>query len=419
VEQRDRNNYPRVLNDLLGERFEVRNFGVSGRTLLRKGDFPIWKEKAFQEATKLDAHVVVIKLGTNDTKPHNWAHRGELEADLGAMVEHFRAGASKPVVVLCLPVPAFPGNWGIDDERIREGVIPAIRKVAKEKGAVVVDLYEPLKAHPELVPDKVHPNAAGARLMAQTIAREVFGVASAAAGAAVGPGKPAYKAPPEPAPIKAEAPAGYKVVYEQLFAGEAAMSDLQFSDPRAWRLGKDAQAGGYLEQFQQSKYATKVRSPFNIALIASHQFGSFVMDVKVQQTGKEYGHRDLCFFYGFEGRSRYYYTHVATKADPNAHQCFIVDNQPRRPISDSGTAGFNWAQATDWHRVRVVRDIETGRTAVYVNDMDRPVLTAKDKTLGWGHVGVGSFDDTGRFAELRIMATESRRVEGERSLFKD
>jgi len=39
--------YPAQLQALLGDGYKVGNFGVSGRTLLKKGDFPYWKEKKY------------------------------------------------------------------------------------------------------------------------------------------------------------------------------------------------------------------------------------------------------------------------------------------------------------------------------------------------------------------------------------
>jgi acyl-CoA thioesterase-1 len=175
VENRESNAYPAVLQRLLGDPYEVKNFGVSGATLLKNGDKPYWNQKAFDQAKALEPDIVIIKLGTNDSKPQNWKHRDEFAADAAAMVDAFASLPSKPKVYVCTPVPAYPGNFGIDDTRIREGVILIWEKVAKEKNAPVIDLYAALSGKPELFPDKVHPNAAGAKLMAETIYKAVAG----------------------------------------------------------------------------------------------------------------------------------------------------------------------------------------------------------------------------------------------------
>ena len=169
---RDRANhcYPKVLGDLLGKGYTVRNYGVNGATLLKNGDRPYWKLSAFKQATDFGPNVVILKLGTNDTKPQNWGKVGkEYEADLRAMVTHFKSLPIKPMIYLCLPVPVYQTRWGINEKTVKGGVIPVIRKVARDESLTVIDLYQALSGKPAMFPDKIHPNAAGAKLMAQTI----------------------------------------------------------------------------------------------------------------------------------------------------------------------------------------------------------------------------------------------------------
>ena len=161
--------YPAQLGILLGDGHSVKNFGVSGTTMLKKGDHPYWTTKPFHAAISWEPDVVVIKLGTNDTKPRNWKHKDQFGADLRAMVQRFRELPSKPQVFVCLPVPAFPERWGIRDSVIRGEVHPAIRAAAKELKCPVIDLYKPLEGKKEFFPDRVHPNKDGAKVIAQTV----------------------------------------------------------------------------------------------------------------------------------------------------------------------------------------------------------------------------------------------------------
>lgn len=169
VEKREENNYPTQLGKLLGDRYQVRNFGVSGATLLSKGDKPYIKENAYKQAKEFLPQIVVIKLGTNDTKPQNWKYEAEFNDDCKAMIKELSALESKPKIWLSVPVPAYPTNFGIEDARIKEGVKPKIEQVGKDMGLPVIDLYEALSDKPKLFPDKVHPNAEGARLIAETV----------------------------------------------------------------------------------------------------------------------------------------------------------------------------------------------------------------------------------------------------------
>lgn len=169
IDDRERSSYPSVLGQMLGSDFTVRNFGVSGATLLKKGDKPYWLEPEFSKIADFRPNIVIIKLGTNDTKPQNAERIHEFGLDLEAMIEHFNRLPSHPRVWLCLPVPVYESRWGINEQCLSDYVIPAILKVADKKDLPVIDLHTALSNRPELFPDKIHPNAAGASLMAKTI----------------------------------------------------------------------------------------------------------------------------------------------------------------------------------------------------------------------------------------------------------
>jgi len=169
VEDRHDNAYPSVLGRLMGDEYEVRNFGVGRATAQKRGDKPYWTLDAFKDVAEFDPDVVVLKLGTNDSKPQNW-HGAELyEIDLQALVEHLRALPRKPKVFLCTPVPVHKDAFGIRETVVREEVVPAVRKVAERTETPVIDLHAAL-AEPGDFPDGVHPNAAGAKKIAEAVA---------------------------------------------------------------------------------------------------------------------------------------------------------------------------------------------------------------------------------------------------------
>lgn len=161
------NAYPKQLQALLGGKWKVGNFGVSGRTLMDKGDYPYMSEKAYQKALAMLPDVVIIMLGTNDTKTQNWKFKDTFSADYTKLVASFQALESKPRVYVCRPCPVpGKGNYGITEVGVQEQ-IPLIDKLAKGMGLGVIDMHAALEATPELLPDRVHPNAAGAGKMAE------------------------------------------------------------------------------------------------------------------------------------------------------------------------------------------------------------------------------------------------------------
>ena len=164
-----KDSYPAQLQKLLGPAWKVQNFGVGGRTMLRKAD-PFDHRPALESGPA----VVIIALGTNDSKSSKSGTFGsDFMADFVAMIKAFQALSSHPRVWACLPPPAFPGNWGITEDAIREAVIPAIKQAAQATGIGLIDLHTPLLESKALFPDRVHPNEEGAKRIAEIVAKTV------------------------------------------------------------------------------------------------------------------------------------------------------------------------------------------------------------------------------------------------------
>ena len=173
------NSWPDQLCKLLGDKWEVKNFGVSGTTLMKSGDSPYQKHGAFNGAKALNPDVVVIALGTNDTKPQNWKNfKQDFEADYKDMVRQFAELPSKPRIFVCRPpYIARTGNWGINNPNTLEE-IPVINKVAQDLKLGVIDVYAALQGKDNLIPDNVHPNGGGATAIAQAVFKALTGKAA-------------------------------------------------------------------------------------------------------------------------------------------------------------------------------------------------------------------------------------------------
>ncbi len=167
-----RNTYPDKLQALVGDDWQVINFGVSGRTAVKNGDFPYWNEEFFVQSQAMNPDIVTIFLGTNDTKPYNW-DADTYHDDLIALIEVYEALPSRPVIYLVAPPAAFVREgadavaYDIDKDIIAAQVYDIVQEVAKAKHLTVIDLYTPTRDHPELFIDGVHPNDAGNDLIAE------------------------------------------------------------------------------------------------------------------------------------------------------------------------------------------------------------------------------------------------------------
>src|SRR5712691_9136862 len=104
------------------------------------------------------------------------------------------------------------------------------------------------------------------------------------------------------------------------------------TDPAAWKITK-TDTGTVFSQFAKSNTKTPVRSPFNRSMIKEVVVSDFVLDVKLQSTVKDYDHRDMCLFFGYQDPAHLYYVHLGKKTDDHANQIFIVNNADRKKIS--------------------------------------------------------------------------------------
>lgn len=168
-----RDSYPSVLARMLGDNYWVKNFGVSARTMLNKGDHPYMNEPAYKNALAFNPNIVVIKLGTNDSKSFNWKYKADFMKDAQNMINAFKGLPSQPKIYLCYPSKAYLTGDGINDDIISKEIIPMIKKLAKKNDLSVIDLHTAMDGMPELFPDRIHPNEKGAQVMAKAVYQSI------------------------------------------------------------------------------------------------------------------------------------------------------------------------------------------------------------------------------------------------------
>ncbi len=164
--------YPAVLQKMLGEKYEVRNFGRNGATLLTKGNNPYINTDEFQKAIVFNPDIVIIDLGINDTGPKVWPNfKDDFTSDYINLIQKFRALDAKPDIWICSMTPYFNQSKRFRTE-LRDWyweVQENIQIIAKSAKTGLIDLHTPLYTKPHLFSDAVHPDKEGAQIIAKTI----------------------------------------------------------------------------------------------------------------------------------------------------------------------------------------------------------------------------------------------------------
>ena len=174
-----------------------------------------------------------------------------------------------------------------------------------------------------------------------------------------------------------------------------------FTDESAWRIKRlDDGHRAVLDQFQVEQVPARGAVAAQYCTLKGHDLGDFVLDVKVRSTTRDYGHRDICLFFGHQDASHFYYVHLGKQADDAANSIFLVNGKPRVSIAEKADEGNPLDRRMAPRQI--VRNIKDGLIQVYFDDMKSPVMSTHDKTFSHGRFGVGSFDDTGMFDEIRI-----------------
>lgn len=178
IDNRERDSYPAQLQRLLGEGYEVGNFGKSGATLLRRAFRPYFDQKEFQDAMHFAGDIVVIHLGINDTDPRAWPNYGdEFIPDYLALIDSLRSVNPKArfLIARMTPIADRHPRFLSGTKQWHGEIQQAIETVARVSGAELIDFHEALYPYPWMLPDAIHPNAEGAGRLAHEVYQGITG----------------------------------------------------------------------------------------------------------------------------------------------------------------------------------------------------------------------------------------------------
>ncbi|MEO2016461.1 MAG: GDSL-type esterase/lipase family protein [Fuerstiella sp.] len=374
-----------------------------GSSSIRKWDLPKWfpghatinhgfggsevadSLQLFDRIVKpLQPSMILMYAGDNDIGKGKTAEI--VHADFQSFAKRVRTDLAPGTKLAFIAIKPSIKRWSLSDEMARANALIA-HDCAADDQLVYVDIWTPMlgqdgKPMADLfIKDGLHLSDKGYAMWTAVVAELL----------------------PPPTIVVDEALSGRSLLFYTDFEDQS-INRFEPTDATAWKLSE--QDGNHFISLtkKRSKYTPPVRSPYNRTLIKDLKVDSFVLDVRLQSTIPDYNHRDLCMFFGYQDDAHLYYVHLGKRTDDHANQIFIVNDEPRTKISTKTTAGIPWND--DWHHARIVRDAKTGSIQVFYDDMQTPVMTATDTTFGTGRIGVGSFDDTGNFDEIKVFGAK-------------
>ena len=172
TEDRDTQSYPAQLQTLLGEGYLVGNFGKNGATLIRRAFRPYFDQEEFREAMDFAGDICVIHLGVNDTDPRSWPnYRDDFVGDYLALIDSCRQANpdARILIALLSPLADRHHRFMSGTKQWHEDIQEAIKVVAKTAGCELIDFHTPLYPYPWHIPDAIHPDEVGYRMLARTV----------------------------------------------------------------------------------------------------------------------------------------------------------------------------------------------------------------------------------------------------------
>jgi len=172
--------------------------------------------------------------------------------------------------------------------------------------------------------------------------------------------------------------------------------------PERWRVVREE--GSFVYELVSPGAFGPVRAPTSWSLVDGLDVGSFVLTGRLKcKADPANPHRDICLVFGFQDPTRLYYVHFSASSDDLHNIIGLVNGKDRVKINRE-PPGESVFRLTDlgFHEFKLTFNAATGEIAAYLDDLTTPVLTAVDKTFLRGRVGLGSFDDTGSFDDIRL-----------------
>ena len=169
IKEKEQYSYPAQLQNLLGEKYEIGNFGTNHATVFKNGSKLYWNMVSFQKAKTFSPSIVIIIFGANCSNKTNWKNQENYESNILGLIQEFQNLTTSPEIIVCLPPPAFHKKFGVRPLIIENEIIPKLQIVIAQNNLTTIDLHTPLKKNKDFFTDAIHPDRNGAKIIADTI----------------------------------------------------------------------------------------------------------------------------------------------------------------------------------------------------------------------------------------------------------
>lgn len=168
LENRKQDAYPSILLELLGSHYQVANFGMSGRSLLSTSDYPYLKEKNAQLSLESDADIVIIMIGSNDSRAAYW-DKEQFIREYRDFVKAYMNLSSQPDIFIVAPPYVPTSRFGLNNAVVRDEIQYIVEDIAQELDVHFINLYPITEGQLEFYSDGLHLTPLGNRVIAQAI----------------------------------------------------------------------------------------------------------------------------------------------------------------------------------------------------------------------------------------------------------
>ena len=179
------------------------------------------------------------------------------------------------------------------------------------------------------------------------------------------------------------------------------LSHWQFPYPEDWVIL--AEGPNHYLHMQRNREPGVPRRPLQFARLRKANVGSFALETRIRREGKS-----MIIVFDYVDTLHFYYAHLSVDrgtAQPVHNGIFIVNGEPRKRIA--ATEADPALPDREWHTVRLRRDVPSGSIEVFADDRKEPLFKVIDHMFTCGEIGIGSFDETGDFDDIRLSSPDA------------